>query len=58
MSADEVAFLREHADVTLLVVATRTGAPEAELPGITRGERLVQVGDSGRSPRATVWSVS
>jgi alpha-glucosidase len=55
--ADEVAFLREHPDETLLVVATRTGVTEPELPGITRGERLIQVGDSGRSPRATVWKV-
>jgi alpha-glucosidase len=57
VGADEVAFLREHPDETLLVVATRTGATEPDLPGIDRGERLLQVGDSGRSPRATLWSV-
>jgi alpha-glucosidase len=55
--SDAVAYLREHPDGTVLVTATRNGTAEAELPGITRGERLIQVGDSGRSPRAAVWKL-
>jgi len=55
---DDVAFLREHPEGTVLVTATRNGTPDAELPGITRGERLIQVGDGGRSPRASIWVVS
>ena len=57
VGADEIAFLREHPQGTLLVTATRTGATEPELDGIDLGERLLRVGDSGRCPRAAVWRV-
>jgi len=57
IGTDDLAFLREHPRETLLVSLTRDGAPEAELPGVVRRERLYSVGESGRSPRATIWSV-
>ncbi len=57
IGANDVAFLREHPLETLLVTVTRDGTPEAELPGVELHAKLYTVGQSGRSPRATVWRV-
>ncbi|MCZ4498980.1 MAG: malZ [Marmoricola sp.] len=52
---DEVAFLREHPDGTLLVHVSRTGSEEADLSGIERAEQILRIGGSGPAPHATVW---
>jgi alpha-glucosidase len=58
VDADRVAFLREHADETLLISLSRDGS---ELPGldeIVRGEELLAVGEGGVAPRARIWTVA
>ncbi len=57
VEADQVAFLREHQDETLLVSLSRNGAERSELDGLSRGAELFAVGESGIAPRARVWLV-
>jgi alpha-glucosidase len=57
VGADQVAFLREHLDQTLLVALSRNGSELVDLPGVVTGELLFSVGD-GIAPRASVWAVN
>jgi len=55
IAADEIAYLREHPDETLLVTVSRTGAPTPDLPGLENRQTLLAVGNAaGAGPRATV----
>lgn len=51
VASDEVAFLREHADGTLLVQVRRTGSGFTDLPGLEYGEQLLALAE-GASVRA------
>lgn len=62
VSADSVAFLREHPDGSVLVCVSRDGSRpldpgEVPLDGPGLDELLFSVGE-GDEPRATIWSVS
>ena len=57
VAADDLAYLREHPDGSVLVRLARSGAPEAELAGITQTAELFAVGDAG-GPHAVVSRVS
>jgi alpha-glucosidase len=57
VGADEVAFLREHPDETLLVQVRRTAGDFSAIPGVEIGEHLYGVGESGPTPRAAIWRV-
>jgi alpha-glucosidase len=56
IGADEIGFLREHPDGTVLVRVARTGVPESELPGLDGGEELHRVGEAG-GPHAVIRRV-
>lgn len=48
-------FLREHPAETLLVLLSRDGTPEPELPELGARHRIASVGEPGRSPRGQVF---
>ncbi|RZI91700.1 MAG: glycoside hydrolase family 13 protein [Microbacterium sp.] len=55
VAPDEVAYLREHPDETLLVQVRRTAGDFTDL-GLTAGaEHLFGLGEAGPTPRAAVW---
>ena len=59
IGADDVAFLREHADESVLVTVARTSVDEPELPGLGDRHLLLAVGDLGvGGPHATIWRVA
>jgi alpha-glucosidase len=59
IGSDDIAFLREHPDETLLVTVARTATVEPELPGLGDRTSLLAVGDPGvGGPRAAVWAVA
>ncbi|MFL6158593.1 MAG: glycoside hydrolase family 13 protein [Marmoricola sp.] len=58
VGADDVAFLREHADETLLVHVARSPGAVLELPGLDGAEHLFGIGENGPTPRASVWRLS
>jgi alpha-glucosidase len=57
VAEDDLAYLREHPDGTVLVTVARAGVPDAELPGLVRGEPLYRVGDPS-GPRAAITRVT
>jgi alpha-glucosidase len=57
VEADQVAYLREHPEGTVLVQLARDGSAPAELPGLRRGRQLFTIGE-GVAPKAQVWEVS
>lgn len=55
---DDLAFLREHPEETVLVTVARTDAATPDLPGLDDRTSLLSVGDPGLGgPRAMVWRV-
>ena len=59
IGADDVGFLREHPDETVLVTVSRTGTDLPQLPGLDDRVALLTIGDPGRDrPKATVWQVT
>ncbi|HET6166368.1 MAG TPA: glycoside hydrolase family 13 protein [Marmoricola sp.] len=58
IAADDIAFLREHPDGTVLVTVARTATVEPDLPGLGPRTSLLSVGDPGLGgPGATVWQI-
>jgi alpha-glucosidase len=58
VGTDDVAFLREHPDETLLVAVARNDTAVPELPGLDDRVTLLAIGDPGLGgPRAMVWQV-
>jgi alpha-glucosidase len=59
IGVDDVTFLREHPDESVLVRVARASVDEPDLPGLQDRHILLAVGDPGvGGPHATVWRVS
>ncbi|MCW2784406.1 MAG: malZ [Marmoricola sp.] len=57
IAADDIAFLREHPDGTVLVTVARTRTEPVDLPGLTPTDLLFGVGDAS-GPHARIWRIS
>ncbi|MFL6060115.1 MAG: glycoside hydrolase family 13 protein [Marmoricola sp.] len=57
VGAEQVGYVREHPDGTLLVLLSRDGSALPEIPGLARGELVLTLGE-GVAPKAEVWTVA
>ena len=56
IGADDIAFVREHPDESVLVTVARTDVDVPALPSLDTGVTLLTVGEP-TGPRATIWQV-